>query len=151
MKKQLEAGQQLTQEQAAEAVKAILNNTELSKSKKMIAMFDLGLETKDIAEIMTAAEGKMVRYNFVYNVISNHCNINGIKREETEKTGKKDLIIAMYLAGKSNKEISIELKTNYNYVFNTIKQFKLLDPRRPATEAQTQVVVVQAEQQAEAQ
>lgn len=108
-------------------VKAVLAS-DISKSKKMIALFDLGFETKDISDIMTAHEGKLVRYNFVYNVLSNHININGIPVEQQQREGKKDLILAMYLAGKSNKEISIDLKTNYNYVFNTIKQYKLAHP-----------------------
>lgn len=96
-------------------------NAEGSKSSKMKALFELGVEVKAIA----AAMG--VRYNFVYNVVSNHCNMNGIQVETQKKEGKKDQIIELYLAGKSNKEISIELKTNYNYVFNTIKHYKKMN------------------------
>lgn len=123
MKKQLETDFTATEVD----IMAILNGT-MSKSKKMVAMFDLGLETKEISDIMTKHEGKLVRYNFVYNVLSNHVNINGIPVEAQQREGKKDLILAMYVDGKSNKEISIDLKTNYNYVFNTIKTYKLLNP-----------------------
>lgn len=99
------------------AVEKVLKS-EASKSNKMKELFDMGLEIKEISSLMN------VRYNFVYNVISNYCNVNGIKVESTKKEGKKDQIIQLFLAGKSNKEISIELKTNYNYVFNVIKAYK---------------------------
>lgn len=100
-------------------VRVILENTELSKSKKMLELFKLGLSIKEISQLMN------VRYNFVYNVVSNFCNVNGIKLETTKKEGKKEKIVALHLEGKSNKEISIELKTNYNYVFNVIKEYKM--------------------------
>lgn len=125
MKKQLEVEVKFSEKD----IRTILENQAISKSKKMVALFDLGLETKEISDIMTTFEGKLVRYNFVYNVLSNHCAVNGVQIEKSpERTGKKDLILEMFLAGKSNKEISIDLKTNYNYVFNTIKQFKQLNP-----------------------
>lgn len=93
---------------------------EISKSKKMIELYLGGLEIKTISELMGT------RYNFVYNVVSNHCNMNGLKINTNKKDGdsKKELIIKMFQEGKSNKEISIDLKTNYNYVFNTIKSYK---------------------------
>lgn len=100
------------------AVRKIVADEMLSKSKKMIALYSLEIEIKDIAVIMN------VRYNFVYNVVSNFCNVNNIKIATVKKEGKKEKIIAMFLEGKSNKEISIDLATNYNYVFNTIKDFK---------------------------
>lgn len=104
------------------AIQKIVADEKLSKSKKMIAIYLLGVEIKEVAILMGT------RYNFVYNVVSNHCNVTGIKLETTKKEGKKDLIVAMYLEGKSNKEISIDLKTNYNYVFNTIKEYKIKNP-----------------------
>lgn len=109
-------------EEEVKVTKAMINKVvgdeSLSKSAKMKALFDLGMTVKDIAVTLD------VRYNFVYNVISNHVNVNGIQVERTVKTGKKEQIIELFQAGKSNKEISIELKTNYNYVYNTIKTFK---------------------------
>lgn len=101
------------------AIKKIVGNEELSKSKKMIELYKLGVEIKEVAVIME------VRYNFVYNVVSNYCNMNNETIATTKKEGKKEKIIAMYLEGKSNKEISIELKANSNYVFNTLKEYKL--------------------------
>lgn len=91
---------------------------ETSKSQKMKDLFELGMEIKEISQLMG------VRYNFVYNVISNYVNMNGIAVESTAKAGKKEQIIELYQQGKSNKEISIELKTNYNYVFNVLKEYK---------------------------
>jgi hypothetical protein len=131
MRKILEAGFTATEVDIMKVLKS-----DISKSKKMIELFNLGFETKEISEIMSNHEGKLVRYNFVYNVVSNHINMNSIPVETQVREGKKDMILVMYLDGKSNKEISIELKTNYNYVFNTIKQYKLEHP----------VVVVQGEQ-----
>lgn len=93
--------------------------SEGSKSSKMKMLFDQGLEIKEIANMMD------VRYNFVYNVVSNYVNMNGIKVEKSEKFGKKDQIISLHCQGMSNKEISIELKTNYNYVFNVLKKWKM--------------------------
>lgn len=109
------------------AVDEVLNS-EASKSSKMKQLFDLGLEIKDIAGLM------MVRYNFVYNVVSNYVNMNGILVEKEQKEGKKDLIIHLYKKGASNKEISIELKTNYNYVFNVIKSYKADHPNEVVVE-----------------
>lgn len=109
------------------AIEEVLSS-EVSKSSKMKQLFDLGLEIKDIATMMT------VRYNFVYNVISNYVNMNGILTETQKKEGKKDGIIELYKQGRTNKEISIELKTNYNYVFNVVKQYKADHPEEIVVE-----------------
>lgn len=100
------------------AIKALVESKELSKSAKMKQLFEAGYEIKGIAEALD------VRYNFVYNVISNHVTVNGIEVEKTKKAGKKEAIIELFLAGKTNKEISAELKTNYNYVYNTLRAYK---------------------------
>ena len=112
MKKVIENAKKVSES----TIKKIVSS-ETSKSAKMKELFDLGVEIKEIAAIME------VRYNFVYNVISNYVTMNGIETESTKKVGKKDAIIELFLQGKSNKEIAIELKANYNYVFilNTIK------------------------------
>lgn len=99
-------------------VKKVLE-MEVSKSEKMRQLFHLGLEVKEIAELVGT------RYNFAYNVISNYImTTEGLDVVREKKASKKDAIIKMYKEGKSNKEIAIELKTNYNYVFSTIKQYK---------------------------
>lgn len=65
-----------------------------------------------------------VRYNFVYNVISNYCVVEGIEVEKKASTGKKDIIIGLHKEGKTKKEISVELKTNYNYIYQVIKKYE---------------------------
>ena len=98
-------------------VRAVLKQ-EVSKSQKMKELFELGFDVKTISNILD------VRYNFVYNVISNYVNMEGIEVVRNKVAGKEDQIIELYPAGKSNKEISIDLKTNYNYVYNVLKKYK---------------------------
>ena len=97
-------------------IQKIINNA-TSKSKAMVALYNSGLEIKQIANIM------QVRYNFVYNVISNYCRINDIElRTNTNNTNsKKAQIEELFKAGRSNVEIAKELKTNYNYVYKVTK------------------------------
>lgn len=99
-------------------VAAVVKQEEVSKSARMKQLFDLGLSVKEIAEAMG------VRYNFAYNVVSNYCMQEGIEIEKQKRGGKKEEIIKLYKEGKSNKEIAIELKTNYNYVYNVLKPIK---------------------------
>lgn len=99
-------------------VEEILSNTNSSKSQKMKDMFDLGLEVKEICKLMN------VRYNFVYNVISNYVIINDLKVVTTKVNSKKDKVVELFNQGKSNKEIAIDLKTNYNYVYKITKELK---------------------------
>lgn len=102
----------------AGAVKKIVES-DVSKSAKMKALFEGGMELKAIATTLD------VRYNFVYNVLSNHININGIEVEKKAAgAGKKDAIIQLHQEGKTNKEISVDLKTNYNYVHQVVKAYK---------------------------
>ena len=88
-----------------------------SKSKAMIELYNDGLEIKQIAEIMN------VRYNFVYNVISNFCRMNDVELRTNKDKGnsKKVLIEKLFREGKTNTEIAAELKTNYNYVYKITK------------------------------
>lgn len=95
----------------------VVNNENLSKSGKMRELFNMGFSVKEISNLLG------VRYNFVYNVISNYVNVNEIKVVNEKTVTKKELIIKLYNEGKTRKEISIELKTNYNYVFNVIKEY----------------------------
>lgn len=104
---------------SAAAQGKLVADPNLSKSAKIKQLFDAGNDVKTIASIMD------IRYNFAYNVVSNYINMNDIQVNKDTKVNKKDLIIEQHIAGKSNKEISIELKTNYNYVFNTIKNYKM--------------------------
>ena len=110
---------EVTKKATESQIKKVITNEELSKSKRMIELFNLGLEIKEISTLMN------VRYNFVYNVVSNYVNVNEIQVTKKEKVdNKKEKIIELYLQNKTNKEISIELKTNYNYVRKVIVDYK---------------------------
>ena len=89
-----------------------------SKSKAMIELYNDGLEIKEIATAM------QVRYNFVYNVVSNYCRMNEVelRTNKVDGSSKKVLIEQLFKDGKSNTEIAKELKTNYNYVYKITKQ-----------------------------
>lgn len=94
----------------------IKNST--SKSKAMVELYNQGLEIKEISNIMG------VRYNFVYNVVSNYCRMNEVelRTNKTSSSSKKVMIEELFKQGKTNVEIAKELKTNYNYVYKITKQ-----------------------------
>ena len=98
-------------------IKKILES-DLSKSKKMIELYNQNLEIKEISTLLD------VRYNFVYNVISNFCRMNDVelRTNKDNNNSKKALIVELFNAGKSNTEIAKELKTNYNYVYKITKE-----------------------------
>ena len=90
----------------------------MSKSGKMKELFRLGLEVKEIATMMG------VRYNFVYNVVSNMVIVEGVEVETSKKESKKDLVWGLLDEGKTVKEIAIELKTAYNYIYKLKKEWE---------------------------
>ena len=89
-----------------------------SKSSAMIELYNQGLEIKQIADVME------VRYNFVYNVVSNFCRMNDVelRTNKDKRNNKKVQIQKLFKEGKTNTEIAAELKTNYNYVYKITKQ-----------------------------
>ena len=99
-------------------IQKIINDATLSKSQKFIKLYNDGMEIKEIANAMN------VRYNFVYNVISNHCRMNDVelRTNKTSESSKKAQIAALFAQGKSNTEIAKDLKTNYNYVYKVTKE-----------------------------
>lgn len=109
---------QNAQKLTATQIKKILADETTSKSHKMKELFNAGHTIKEISAMLD------VRYNFAYNVISNYITVYGVEVESTKQASKKDAIIELFKQGKSNKEISAELKANYNYVYNTIKAYK---------------------------
>ena len=66
--------------------------SDVSKSKKMIELYNGGVEIKEIATLME------VRYNFVYNVISNMCRMNDVelRTNKDNENSKKSLIIKLF-------------------------------------------------------
>jgi transposase len=114
-------------------VDAIMNQEGLSKSGKMKELFRLGLEIKEIADMVG------VRYNFVYNVVSNMVIVEGIEVEQTKQASKKDAVWALLDQGKTAKEIAVELKTNYNYVYKLRKEWQAkVEAEVKAAEAEVQ-------------
>lgn len=110
----METKKTLTQE----TINKVVNDTTLSKSKRFIELYNKGLEIKEIASLFN------VRYNFVYNVISNFTRLNDLELRTNQGNGssKKQLILELFNEGKSNTEISKTLKTNYNYVYKITKE-----------------------------
>ena len=98
-------------------IEAIVNNVNVSKSKRFIELYNNGLDIKEIASLFN------VRYNFVYNVISNYTRINNIELRVKQRNGetKKDKIVELFNEGKSNVEICKALKCNYQYVYKVTK------------------------------
>lgn len=101
-----------------EDIKKIVSQ-DISKSKKMIALYNGGINIAEIAKIMG------VRYNFVYNVVSNYCRMNDLKLRVVVRENKKEKIIELIKAGKTNVEISGDLKVSYNYVYSVRKNYEL--------------------------
>lgn len=104
----------LTKKQQGDVIK----NESLSKSSKIKTLFEAGLTIKEIASLLD------IRYNFAYNVISNYIITNDVEVIKEVKTNKKQIVIDMFNKGMSNKEIAVELKTNYNYVYKIVKEYK---------------------------
>ena len=92
-----------------------------SKSARMIAMYNDGMEISAIAKELG------VRYNFVYNVVSNDCRKSGKEvRVGQKQVTVKAAIIAKIEEGKTNSEISLELGKNYTYVFKVRKEYEAM-------------------------
>ena len=66
-----------------EEIGKIRDNNNLSKSKRMIEMYLGGLDIKEISIEMN------VRYNFVYNVLSNYCRMNDLELRRVKRNSKK--------------------------------------------------------------
>ena len=137
MKIVLNGENKMTIKALEKAIAGIKGNEGLSKSGKMKELFKLGLEIKEIANIME------VRYNFVYNVVSNLVIVEGIEVEASSRgTSKKDLVWGLLDEGKTAKEIAVELKTNYNYVYKLRKEWQAKIEAEKA-KAETEVAVDQ--------
>lgn len=96
-----------------EEIRKIVESKKSNKSEKMKDLFMGGLEIKEISNLLD------VRYNFVYNVVSNYVRMNDLEKKviSEKKVNRKDDIVKLMKEGKSNIEISKILKCNYNYVW----------------------------------
>ena len=100
------------------AIAKIVANDDLSKSKKIIALFEGGVEISEIAKLVG------VRYQFAYNVTSNYINKNRLEDQLVQevKINKKEVILQMYDDGASVKDIARELNTYQNYVYQVVNK-----------------------------
>ncbi|MCK9328052.1 MAG: hypothetical protein M0P69_21330 [Bacteroidales bacterium] len=108
----------VTKKASKKQIETILKK-EISKSKRIQELFLLGCDVKLISELMS------IRYQFAYNVISNFVNINSLEVVQEKKESKKDKVIELFNENHSNIEIAKLLKTNYNYVYKVLKEYKL--------------------------
>lgn len=95
-----------------------ITTREGSTSQKIRDLFHLGYAIKEISILVG------VRYNFAYNVISNYVNIQDIETHKTTKESKGDKIVEMYLEGQKPKDIAKALRSNVNYVYQTINKYR---------------------------
>ena len=96
----------------------------VSKSEGMRRSYNEGYSIKEISLFYGC------RYNFVYNVISNDMLKNGKELSlSSGKVSKKEKVIEMLRAGKSKKDICLELCMIYNEVWRIESDMKKLDSR----------------------
>jgi transposase len=104
-----------------EEVLKIVGNEGLSKSKKMVLLYEGGLELKEIKEHMGVSS------NFVYNVISEYCRMNDVELRVVKKVKSgvgKEEIEKLLLEGKEVVEISGMLKVRSNYIYKVRKELR---------------------------
>jgi DNA-binding CsgD family transcriptional regulator len=101
------------------SIEKVLQDSTVSKSAKIKFLWETGYSVKQVAEELG------IRYNFAYNVVSNWVTVETIEVVKPVKDStKKQLIVEQWKQGSTLKEISVNLRTNYNYVFNVVKDYK---------------------------
>ena len=104
----------------------VIKDSGLSKSAKMIKLYDMGLELNEIFEELNKGGVSVSVKNFVYNVISEYCRLNDVELRVKKKSSVgKDQIITLLLEGKSVVEISKELKIYSNRIYKIRKELEL--------------------------
>ena len=118
----------------ATTLTSIVSST-ASKSDKIRMLFEEGLEKKSIADALG------ISYNFVYNVLQNHCIKNGIEMVRKVRSSNKDAVLELLREGKSLAEVSRLTKMNYNQVWKmahdnglTKKQTTVVEEKEPEPE-----------------
>lgn len=99
-------------------IEVILNDESLNKSEKMRRLYELGLDLTTIANYMH------VRYNFVYNVVTDYLRVRSAQVMTGDYVTKKQQIIGLFEEGESMPHISQKLHTDYNYVRRVVKEHK---------------------------
>ena len=98
----------------------IVTSSGMNKAEKMRAMFEGGM---DIKEISAALE---IRYNHVYNTIQNYVIVNDIPVEKGVRSvnAKRLVVEALLRDGKTLMEAARETKTSYNYIWKISQDLK---------------------------
>lgn len=92
----------------------VVASSGMNKSDKIKAMFEGGLDTKEISTLLG------IRYNHAYNVVQNYCLVNGIDVEKSVRStgGTKKAEIEAYLnSGASIMETAKATMNGYNRVW----------------------------------
>ena len=92
----------------------------MNKSDKIKALFEGGLEVKDIGELLK------IRYNHAYNVIQNYIIVNDIEVEKSARSvnAKKLEVISILVNGGKLIEAARATKSSYNYVWKISQDMK---------------------------
>jgi hypothetical protein len=113
-----------------EEIKALVKNTQVSKSAKIRQLFDSGMDIKSISQLL------QIRYNFAYNVLQNHVIQNGIAVEKSVRVSKRDDIVKLLKTGMSLADVSRKTKTNYNYIWKINKERKIEEEAKTTIKAE---------------
>lgn len=113
-----------------EEIKALVENTQVSKSAKVRQLFDSGMDIKSISQLL------QIRYNFAYNVLQNHVIQNGIAVEKSVRVSKRDDIVKLLKTGMSLADVSRKTKTNYNYIWKINKERKIEEKAKATIKAE---------------
>ena len=92
----------------------------MNKSDKIKALFEGGLDVKDISELL------QIRYNHAYNVIQNYVIVNDIEVEKSARSvnAKRLEVIQILENGGKLIDAARATKSSYNYVWKISQDMK---------------------------
>lgn len=98
----------------------IVRSEGMNKSDKIKALFEGGLEVKEISELL------QIRYNHAYNVIQNYVIVNDIEVIKSERTvnAKRLEVIQILENGGKLIDAARATKSSYNYVWKISQEMK---------------------------
>lgn len=114
------------------AVEATVKQMQEGTISKGACIRNLFLGGLDVKEIVTVSG---IKYNHVYNVVSNLVVMTGLDVVKTGRSGgKKDKVIELLKSGKSLKEAAAETQSLYNYVWKIAKDAGLIQKKEEKVE-----------------
>ena len=102
------------QKMGQEEQEMIVASGGMNKSDKIKALFEGGLDTKEISTLLR------IRYNHAYNVVQNYCLVNGIDVDKSVRSTngtKRAEIETMLLSGATIMETAKATMNAYNRVW----------------------------------